>query len=361
MDAVNNSINITDDHDNHHTDSVGSQYWEDILISIISLSIALTGLIGNSAIILAVAFSRKLHTPQNAFVTSLAVADLIFCFFLNWWVLWYIKGTQIPEFAWLCALVGYMMYSCVGVTLFTLTAIAVNRFIYITKNDLYKKIFTSRKLYMMVATPWILSFGATFTVELINVHKGTFDLKVYQKQKECTNIDTIENFNKLLLPVFLTGFIIPSFTIFVCYIRIYLYLRHHFRTLQQHISLPTKSNSATVESPTPPGNSLSKRQIKITKNLFIVVCAFFIAYTPFFLSIILVPLLHRGSLIGLLGYLEFVGVFANSATNFFIYAWKHPDFKIILRHLMRCSYAKIQEPSRLLRYLLSKHQEGHTL
>ena len=362
MDVVNSSNNITDNPDNP-PDSVGSQYWEDILIAIISLLISITGLIGNSAIILAVAFSRKLHTPPNAFITSLAVADLTFCFFLIGWSLWYVVGAQIPEFAWLCAIIGCMMYSCVGVTLFTLTAIAVNRLVCITENDLYKKIFTSWKLCIMVATPWILSFGGTLTVKLINL--DNLDLKVYENKKACTDLDTLGNVNKLLLAVFLTGFIIPSLTIFVCYIRIYLYLRSHFQRLKQYIPLPTRANAATVESPTPPATSVSsdqqKLQIKITKNLFIVVCAFFIAYTPYFLNILLVEQLHLRGSTGFLGYLVFVGVYAKSATNFFIYAWKHPDFKIILRHMMKCSYAEIPEPSRLLRYILPKYHEGHML
>ena len=46
-------------------------YWEQIATAVAIVITAIAGLIGNTMIILAVAFSRKLHTPTNAFVTSL--------------------------------------------------------------------------------------------------------------------------------------------------------------------------------------------------------------------------------------------------------------------------------------------------
>ena len=358
MDVVNSSYNVTDD---GPTDSIDLQYWQNIVIAIIAGLISITGLIGNSAVILAVAFCRKLQTAPNAFVTSLAVADLTYCFFVIWWVLWWLVGTQIPGFAWLCAITSFMLYWCQGVTLFTLTAIAVNRLVYITKNDLYKKIFTSWKLCIMVATPWILSFGATLTVHLINL--DDLDLEFYQNQKACTDIDTLENPDKVFLLLFLAGFIIPSLTIFICYIKIYIYVRNHFRGQKQNISLPTRANAATVESPDPPATPLSsdqkkrdrslQQQMEITKNLFIVASVFFIAYVPYFIHIFLVSQ-HLNVLNDFSAYLVNVWVTANSAINFFIYTWKHPDFKIVLRHMMRCSCAEIPGPSRLLRYILSK-------
>ena len=361
MDVVNSSKNITDDH------PADSQYWQSILIAVTTGLISVTGLIGNSAVILAVAFSRKLQTAPNALLTNLAIADLMICFFLIWWVV----GTPTPEFVWPCAISSFMLYTCNGVTLFTLTAIAVNRLVYITKNDLYKKLFPSCmswKMCIMLLTLWILPFGAVLIPHLMNL--GHFDLEVFQNQRMCTDLDTFKNSDQVLLVLFLTGFIIPSLTIFICYIRIFLYLRNHFRKQKQYIPPAVRANTATAEATTPPATFSSpdqqkqqrilQQQIKITKNLFIVVCAFVIVYTPFFMNIFLISQ-HLSAKDRFTTYLVDVWVFANSALNLIIYAWNHPDFKIVLRHMMKCSYAEIPEPSRLLRYILSKHQEVQLL
>ena len=49
-------------------------------------------------------------------------------------------------------------------------------------------------------------------------------------------------------------------------------------------------------------------------------------------------------------------MFANRAVNFFIYARKHPDFKVVLGHIIRCSYEDIPNPSKLLKCLLKKDE-----
>ena len=92
---------------------------------------------------------------------------------------------------------------------------------------------------------------------------------------------------------------------------------------------------------------ISRQQIEITKNLFIVVCAFFACFFPYF---VLNPILGSSHAIYYIRLLPL----ANSAINFVIYARKHPDFKAVLGCMMYCSYADIPQPSRLLKFLLSK-------
>ena len=96
---------------------------------------------------------------------------------------------------------------------------------------------------------------------------------------------------------------------------------------------------------------ISHQQIQITKNLFLVVCTFFICFVPLAFVVLIgkpTPIVND-----IAWCLQLLG-FANSAINFFIYASKHPDFKIVLGHMMRCTYSKIPQPSKLLKFLLSK-------
>ena len=114
----------------------------------------------------------------------------------------------------------------------------------------------------------------------------------------------------------------------------------------------TKSGSITTEE-TLATHSIRKRdqishqQIEITKNLFAVVCAFFVCFVPY---LVLNPALGSSHV----NYYIRILPLANSVVNFVIYARKHPDFKVVLGCMMRCSYNDIPQPSRLLKFLLSK-------
>ena len=88
---------------------------------------------------------------------------------------------------------------------------------------------------------------------------------------------------------------------------------------------------------------ISKQQIEITKNLFTVVCTFSICFVPFFVFYYV-----SGHV---LFYVR-VMIFASSALNFAIFALKHPDFKVVFGHMMRCSYSNIPQPSECLQSVL---------
>ena len=92
---------------------------------------------------------------------------------------------------------------------------------------------------------------------------------------------------------------------------------------------------------------ISHQQIEITKNLFVVVCAFLACFVLYFVLIFLLEQSQAKIYIATLP-------FANSAMNFAIYACKHPNFKAVLRCMMRFSYTDIPQPSRLSKFLLSK-------
>ena len=65
-----------------HSNSVVTSflpYWSLVLYYVIYCLIDVIGIIVNCMIIVAVAFSLKLRTSTNVFVTSLAVTDLLTC------------------------------------------------------------------------------------------------------------------------------------------------------------------------------------------------------------------------------------------------------------------------------------------
>ena len=352
------------------TESIGDHtsflpYWADVLYYVILWLITIIGITGNCMIIVAVAFSRKLHTSTNVFVTSLAVTDLLTCFAVDFGSL----AHFLPQTHWtvnkICQFVGFATYSSIGTSLYTLRAIGINRLILITKKNLCRRIFTSWKLGIFVAIIWILPGGTGF-ISLVNgVGAVGFD-PVYE---ECGIVHTNERATDLDLIMFAVGFPIPFAAVVVSYTWIYIYIKRHFKTQKQHLinlratsfvdSRTSNSLSRTQESmvsgvkinvSNPRMQEITVQQFQITKNLFLVVCAFFICYVPPSITLLLGK--SSPTVENITWYLELLA-FANSAINFFIYASKHPDFKITLGHMMRCSYSQIPQPSKLLKFLLS--------
>ena len=168
----------------------------------------------------------------------------------------------------------------------------------------------------------------------------------------CSDLDGHKNADIFNLAQTLIGLPIPLITLLVCYLWIYIHLRNHFR--QQKHNLPTISscpssesvNTIEIEDPMERRRTqISKQQIMITKNLFFIVCAFFACFVPF---------LILNSIPALANQVDYLLPLANSATNFFIYAFNHPEFKIVFGHMIRCTYSKIPEPSKLLQHFISQ-------
>ena len=53
--------------------------------------------------------------------------------------------------------------------------------------------------------------------------------------------------------------------------------------------------------------------------------------------------------------------YCNSCVNPIIYAAKHPQFKKVMRHLLRCRYSEIEEPSDTLKALVACYKKRFEL
>ena len=56
-----------------------------------------------------------------------------------------------------CQVTGILVYNLAGVSLLTLTHIAVNRYIRVVKPSLYPKIYTKRSAAIMVVSVWVIT------------------------------------------------------------------------------------------------------------------------------------------------------------------------------------------------------------
>ena len=389
---LNESTNNTDD-----CARPDIHYWEQILTGTLIGLIGILGIMGNSMIILAVIFSRRLQTSTNAFVTSLSIADLITSFFL----LFYMIGVfgrnswPIPQASWLCSLTAFMILMCRGTSLYTMAAIAINRLLCIINPSLYQKIFVSWKLVICLIVPWAI-LGISISSMCISAGFTVFGYD--RLDLACTMDSANIHAGQMSFTINLIAFPIPLLTTTVSYSWIYVHLKKHFRAQKRSIrrssldisminmtnythssdpsslasgpssdehsqiegGLAANGPSASVkehsqiqgvilcQAATIQRKRISKEQIEITKNLFTVVCSLYLCFLIYFILSFLPNSRH------ILFYIRVITL-ANGTINFGIYAGKHPDFKIVFGHMIRRSFANIPQPSRFLRFLLLRN------
>ncbi|XP_038073978.1 alpha-1A adrenergic receptor-like [Patiria miniata] len=318
-----------------------------IIIGFVYSLVAVVGFTGNSMVILAVILSRKLQTRTNAFVVNLAVADLVICSTVPFTALalFSMNGWPLPLIV--CSVAAGLFYTSLACSIMNLALIAINRFVLITKSSkTYRSVYTPKKIAAMLVFTWgypaLLCCFSLFGI-------GKFGYS--EKYKNCSLDNSHENTGLLSLLGSVLVYPIPLIILFVCYFKIYRHITNHMKKFtSEGVELADASKPSTASTErlarNPPA-SFSKRQVEITKNLFYVVCAFVACLAPFAIALMILP---SDPVIPWTGMI----VIFNSAINPIIYGAKHPHFKEVFRHMLRCRYHMISEPSGFLRKIRSR-------
>ncbi|PIK49846.1 putative 5-hydroxytryptamine receptor 4-like [Apostichopus japonicus] len=321
-----------------------------IILACIFCLIAFIGTFGNSLVVLAVLFSRKLRTTTNVFVVSLAAADLLTCVFLPFNVVSILSFEEWPIHDCICVIAAVVMYTCVGCSVYTLAAIALNRYTLITRSlHVYRRFFSTPKTIFMVAITWLLPLFYS----LIPVMFGLGELGYDSKYSTCTHKTShpLSDYYSIVQAVVI--YPVPLAIITLCYASVFMYVRNHAKSITEGPDNSTSSHTSHSQKrresalPNRSTSVISRRQIQITQNLFYVVCAFVICITPYCLSLI-VP--RSEPVIPWAGAL----ILVNSCINPLIYGTKHPQFKRVMGSILTCRLRNIPEPAHFLRATQSR-------
>ena len=204
----------TSNHTRNSNVAFNPSYWEHVFTAVLVGLIAVMGFVGNSMIIAAVAFSHKLQTSTNAFVTSLSLADLLTSLFMIWFMVGLLGRYDwpLPKAEWLCTATGFVLFTCIGISIYNLAAISVNRLILIIKPHTYRRIFTSWKLGLLVALPWLCMFSMTTIFILTDITGFGYD----KSELGCGDLDLHKNADNYNLAQTLICLPVPLVTIDLC-------------------------------------------------------------------------------------------------------------------------------------------------
>ncbi|KAJ8024590.1 Melatonin receptor type 1C [Holothuria leucospilota] len=304
---------------------------------------SIVGLLGNSLVFISFCLSRKIRSKTNIFVVNLSVADFLTCCFLPviaWSLL--VETDQIDsKMDTMCGFTTAAVQQLSGCSVLTLTAIAINRYILITKTlPTYKMVYDHKYMLIWLTVTWLFPFLPGIVPLLFGVGHLGFD-----KDLHACGAKT-DNANSHLYDFIFVGILIPGpmlVTIF-CYVRIYLYIANHNKHLKQNPAGTRKLRTFNsfrslfkkcTKSHQP---QISEPELDITQNLFLVVIAFIVFLSPQLVAEILdaspVVILHTSIL-----------VTVNSCVNPILYGFKHPVFKEVFKCIILCRWKAIPQPA----------------
>ncbi|NXA27282.1 MTR1B protein, partial [Ibidorhyncha struthersii] len=188
--------------------------WVVTVLSGVLIFTTVVDILGNLLVIVSVFKNRKLRNSGNAFVVSLAFADLVVALYPYPLVLLAIfhNGWTLGEMH--CKVSGFVMGLSVIGSIFNITAIAINRYCYICHSFAYDKVYSCWNTMLYVSLVWVLTVIATVPNFFVGSLK--YDPRIYS----CTFVQTASSYYTIAVVVI--HFIVPITIVSFCYLRIWV-------------------------------------------------------------------------------------------------------------------------------------------
>ena len=264
---------------------------EDTLSLIITCAInvpsMLVAIVGNSLVLAAILSAPSLRSPAILLLCNLALSDLLVGLVIQPLFIAHSFNltTRLLTSIWLI-----MSYSACGISLCTMTAIAVDRFLALHYHLRYSTMVTSFRIKTILTALWLKSF----------IFSGIYFWSVR------------------IFFLYITIFVCLCLIISVfCYVRIFKIVRHQQKKIQcqhQAVNLPQGSTIS---------NLLQLKKSAINSFLFFIVMVLF--YTPVSTYLSLIYATKDGSHRG--WNVAITLVFINSSVNPFLYCWRMGDLR----------------------------------
>ncbi|CAG7828260.1 unnamed protein product, partial [Allacma fusca] len=134
--------------------------WTLVTAATATIIIMIIGLFGNALTIIALLKCQRIQNIAAAFIISLCAADFMFCLLvLPFSASRFINGDWIyGKDHFLCTMFPLLRYWNLGVSLLSIAMITINRFIMITNNSFYVKLYKPLWIGFMIAFCWVFSF-----------------------------------------------------------------------------------------------------------------------------------------------------------------------------------------------------------
>ncbi|XP_072252964.1 trace amine-associated receptor 13c-like [Leuresthes tenuis] len=238
-------------------------HFEVMLTYIILSSISVLTAVLNVLVIISISHFRKLHTPTNLLLLSLAVSDFFVGLFLFFQIVlidgcWYLGDLM-------CTLYQYLAYIITSASIGTMVIISIDRYVAICYPMHYTSKITQKRMKICVCVCWICSLIFQSLILMDN-------LKQPGRYNSCFGecafvINYIAGYADLTF-----SFIVPIAVIIVLYLRVFVVAVSQARAMRSHITATNLKHSVTAK----------KSELKAARTLGVVVVVFLLCMCPFY-------------------------------------------------------------------------------
>lgn len=225
------------------------------------------GCIGNVSVLIVTGFKTiRRRRPHELFILNLAIGDFILIVFFIPFQVYITIGKFYPSVVF-CKLIAPLITVAFGVSVFTLTVMAVHRCYAITNP--FKPAISTRSVYFWLAAVWVLSILLAVPSILVSTSYLNRCIKLWPSQSLKKSYT---------LSLFIARFVAPLMTIVYAYVRIAKDLAHTASRRYDLRNGEIRTRTAKYEN------------IKVMKTLTVIVVLFVFCMLPNRLSTIVVVL-----------------------------------------------------------------------
>lgn len=282
------------------------------------LVIAVLSAVGNLLVCAAVGLNRKLRTVTNYFLVSLAVADIcvgavaIPCAILT--------DVGLPRHRLhLCLLMLSVLITLTQSSIFSLLAVAMERYIAIFMPFRYHVLVTPRNATLVILATWLLAFLIGL-VPLMGWHKTP------PASGDCFFVLVVD-MTYMVYFNFFACVLAPLLVMFLIYARIFVMVWRQARRVGLERSRPGGERQVRARM---------RRETKMAASLFLVLFLFAVCWIPLHVINCFLLLCPRCAVPLELLLAAIILSHANSAVNPFLYAYTMTAFRDTFKAIVLC-------------------------
>ncbi|XP_067255214.1 trace amine-associated receptor 13c-like [Chanodichthys erythropterus] len=305
------------------------RYEYNIMYVFVSLLSAWTVFL-NLLVIISISHFKKLHTPTNLIILSLAVADLLMGLAMP------IDATRLIETCWyfgdtLCGLFIIILGLLFSASLSNLVLIAVDRYVAVCHPLLYPQKITTTKTLASICLSWVCF--STYNTSIV-INNRYLDTSV--RTDMCYGGCSVMMGFAWTVSDMILSFIFPCTLIITLYLRIFYVVHQQVKVINSQ-----KGGKCVME-----GSVRRKSERKAALTLGIIVTVYLLCFIPYYICSISVT---SSTTINILTWV----LYANSGLNPLVYALFYPWFKKTVKHILTL---KIFQPASSLISIFTEHQ-----
>ena len=276
-------------------------------------------LMTNFIVLMFIFMNKKCHTPTYIFVASLGIADL-FVGFVSVVTL----ATKANEHSLdLCLLRIGVTIAALGASTLSLTCVAVDRYVAITRALLYTSIMTRRKAIFGIVSSWIFAFLIGFAPLIGWRREVTY-------RQYCSFIYVLPK--SYIITLFICCAFIPITVMFIIYSILFKTAQFHIKQIEaiEKIHSHSERNNSGLFG-------ISARNLRSIKTFAAVFGCLVLTWCPFLIATIIQISSEPKNCVlkDIIGTHLLVLGFSNSFLNPLIYALGTKDFRTKVKQLCR--------------------------